>query len=178
MKLKHSAMLRQFFAIKVFYGISVLFIMLTSGGLIWMLLKGPNTQFINLIAIFSCCVSCIALITTSAINTFKIQLQLAHTFHVNKDKTCTLIINNTSEVSISITSIYYHRWPIHNSVRQLLKIESGGYVEIQLPEQCLEAISETKEVSIETTLGNVQSQYFEASQRIGEEKLAVMVAKV
>lgn len=177
MKLRNSALKRRNLAAHIFYVVSIAFLVITSGSFAYLVKQNPSSDIFKLIGILSFGVSAIALITTQFANVHKTQIQLAHTFHKNADGEGSIIIHNTSESDLSIISIYLEPWPIHNSVRQLLKIKSDDYIELKLSTHCVESASEDSKLSITTTVSQVKSNYFEAPKNIGEEKLAEELEK-
>ncbi|MDW2082995.1 hypothetical protein PQE20_08765 [Vibrio harveyi] len=175
MKLRNSALRRRNLAAYIFYGVSIAFLILSSSLFLYFVVTSSNSEVFKLIGILSFGVSAIALITTQFANVHKTQIQLAHTFNKNTDGSGTIIIHNTSECDLSINAIYLEPWPLHNSVRQLLKIKSDDHIEIKLSEHCIKVVSENSKVSIATTVGEVNSCYFETPKKLGEEKIAELV---
>ncbi|MFV8463003.1 hypothetical protein ACNO7T_17750 [Vibrio campbellii] len=176
MNLKHSALKRSIFATRVFFGFTIAFVIFVSIALGIIIYKNPSNDNFKLFSVVSMGLSSIALVTAQFANINKTAQQLAHSYHKSKSGCSTLIIHNTSEVDINITSIYLHRWPLHNSTRKLIKIESNTCIEISLLDRHLDGDFVDYSLHVTSTLGKVNSTYFEPKNLYGDEMIAEVIS--
>lgn len=176
MKLKHSALKRSIFATRIFFGLSIVFVIFVSIALGIIINQNPSNDNFKLFSVVSMGLSAIALVTAQFANINKTAQQLAHSYHKSENGCSTLIIHNTSEVEIHITSIYLHRWPLHNSARKLIKIESNTCIEIALLDRHLDGDFVDYSLHITSTLGKVNSKYFEPKNLYGDEIVAEVIS--